>query len=204
MVPAKTHKNRVVAFALASCLTAGGCHNTPPPEAPKKCPPQKITVSILTSSSANPTPTGEPRPVIVHVYQLKNDERLFNASFEQMWHEDKETLTDDVIHTDQLEMYPATRQDLHFDRVETLQHIAAVALFQEPKGKSWFTSFDLPPLPEPGKCNEQACDEDDDDCATRAANNSHYTFWIDGSKLDDGVEHLDDFPAPGPMKKRSP
>jgi type VI secretion system protein VasD len=190
--------------ALAAALFAGACHTAPPPEAPKKCPPQKITVSVLTSPGANPTPTGEPRPVIVHVYQLKNDERLFNASFDQMWHDDKATLTDDIIHVDQLEMYPATRQDIHFDRAEELQHIGVVALFQEPKGHSWFTSFDLPPLPEPGKCDEKACDEDDDDCATRAAIAPRYSVWLDGSKVDDGVEHLDDYPAPGPMKKRGP
>jgi type VI secretion system protein VasD len=193
-----------LALALFATMCAGACHTVPPPETPKPCPPQQITVSILTSTGVNPTPTGEARPVIVHIYQLKNDERLFNASFDQMWHDDKATLTDDILHIDQLEMYPATRQDVHFERIEALQHIAAVALFQEPKGHSWFTSFDLPPLPEPGKCDQRACEDDDEECSNRAANTSHYTFWLDGSKVDDGVEHLDDFPAVGPMKKRGP
>jgi type VI secretion system protein VasD len=192
----------IVALVLAASLTA--CPSAAPPETPKKCPPQNITVSILASASTNPTPTGQPRPVVVRIYQLKNDSRLFNASFEQIWHEDKATLGDDVVKSDEVEVYPATRADVRFDRAEPVEHVAAVALFQDPKGRSWYSSFDLPPPPEPGKCTEQACEEDDEDCTTRAALASHYAVWIDGSKVDDGVEHLDDFPKPGPMKKRGP
>lgn len=188
-----------LAGALA-CLAA--CATTPPPETPKKCPPQSITVSILASPKVNPTPTGEPRPVVVRIYQLKGDARLFNSKFEQMWHDDKTTLGDDFFKSDEVEIYPGTRADVHFDRVEAVEHVAAVALFQDPTGRSWFSTFDLPPPPEPGKCSEQTCDEDDEDCATRAAQASHYAFWLDGSKLDDGVEHLDEFPKPGPMNKK--
>jgi type VI secretion system protein VasD len=190
----------VVAFGSVVACT----HAAPPAEAPKKCPPQSITVSILASPSANRTPDGAPRPVVVRIYQLKNDERLFNASFEQMWHEDKATLADDMVKVDELEVYPATRADIHFDRPEPVQHLAAVVLFQEPKGRSWVSSVDLPPPPEPGKCDQRSCDEDDDDCTMSAANAPRYAFWVEGSKVDDGVEHLDEFPKPGPMKKRTP
>jgi hypothetical protein len=98
-----------------------------------------------------------------------------------------------------------TSQDPGLQALKEAYLSSADTKFQDPKGRSWFSSFDLPPPPEPGKCNEQACDEDDEDCATRAAQASHYAFWLDGSKLDDGVEHLEEFPKPGPMnKKRGP
>ena len=70
-----------VASALDGCT-----HTTTPAEAPKKCPPQNVTVSILASQATNPTATGQPRPVVVRLYQLKDDERLYGAAFEQMWH----------------------------------------------------------------------------------------------------------------------
>jgi type VI secretion system protein VasD len=201
-------KKPLSALALALVLLAcGGA--TPPPELPKKCPPQTVTVSLLAAASVNPTPNGAPRPVVVRIYQLKNDARLYNASFEQIWHDDKNALGEDVAKVDEVEIYPGTRLDVKFDRSEPVQHLAAVALFQEPKGRSWFSSFDLPPPPEPGKCDAQACseddDEDEDECATRAAGTGHYSFWLDGSKVDDGVEHLEEFPKVGPMtKKRGP
>lgn len=197
---------RVVSLAsLPALVTFVACAGAvPPPEAPKKCPPQTVTLSLLASPSINPTSNGAARPVVVRVYQLKNDSRLFNAAFEDVWHDDKTTLGDDIVKIDEVEVYPATRADVKFERTEPVQHVAAVALFQEPKGRSWFSIFDLPPPPEPGKCDKAACssDEDDDDCETRASDTGHYSFWIDGSKVDDGVEHLDDFQKVGPMTKK--
>jgi type VI secretion system protein VasD len=191
--------------ALASFVALVACPGTaPPPATPKKCPPQTVTLSLLASASINPTSNGSPRPVVVRVYQLKNDERLYNAAFEQVWHDDKTSLGDDVVKVDEVEIYPGTRADVKFERSEAVQHVAAVALFQDPKGRSWFSIFDLPPPPEDGKCDKQACtpDDDDDDCLTRASDTGHYSFWLDGSKVDDGVEHIDDFQKVGPMTKK--
>ena len=190
---------------LATVATVAACAGTvPPPETPKKCPPQSVVLSLLASPSINPTPNGSPRPVVVRVYQLKNDARMYNAAFEDVWHDDKTALGDDIVKMDEVQLYPASRQDVKFERSEPVQHVAAVALFQEPKGRSWVSVFDLPPPPEPGKCDKQACtpEDDDDDCVTRASDTGHYSFWIDGSKVDDGVEHLDDFPKVGPMTKK--
>ncbi len=188
--------------AFVSLAVLAACAGTvPPPEAPKKCPPQTVTLSLLASPTINPTSTGSPRPVVVRVYQLKNDARLYNAAFEDVWHDDKTALADDVVKVDEVQLYPASRQDVKFERAEPVQHVAAVALFQEPKGRSWFSVFDLPPPPDPGKCDKQACtpEDDDDDCEARASDTGHYSFWLDGSKVDDGVEHLDDFQKVGPM-----
>lgn len=192
--------------ALAALLAAAACAGTTPEaKAPEKCPDQTVTVSILASPSVNPTPNGQPRAIVVRVYQLKNDARLFNATFDQVWKADKDTLGDDVVKTDEMLVYPATRADLTFTRPEAVQHIAVVALFQNPQGRSWFTSMDLPPVPEAGKCGPKACDSEDEDCSARSVAAPRLPFWLDASKVDDGVEHLDDFPKPGPMKgKKGP
>jgi type VI secretion system protein VasD len=152
----------------------------------------------------NPTPEGAPRPVVVRLYQLKSDVRLYNASFDQIWHDDKSVLGEDLAKREEVELYPSTRADLRFDRTPEIAHVAAVALFQQPRGRSWFSVFDLPPPPEAGKCDARACagSEDPEDCATRAAETGHYAFWIEASKVDDGIEHLDDFPRVGPMTRR--
>jgi type VI secretion system protein VasD len=190
-----------LAILVAMLVACGG--STPAPEAPKPCPPQDVTISLLASPAVNPTPTGQPRPVVIRIYQLKNDARLYNAPFEKIWHDDKNTLGEDLFKVDEIEVYPATRTDIRFGRAQGVDHIAAVALFQDPKGRSWFSSFDFPAPPESGKCDQLACaEEEDDDCATRAAQAAHYSFWLDGSKVDDGIEHLDDFPRQGAMKKR--
>ncbi|WP_394822138.1 type VI secretion system lipoprotein TssJ [Pendulispora albinea] len=197
-------RQTAAAAALAMGIGFVGCGGgqaaAPPPAAPAKCEPQHITVSVLASPMINPTDEGSARPVVVRVYQLKGDTRLYNATFEQIWHEDKTTLADDLVKVDEVQAYPATRKDLKFDRAEGVEYVAAVALFHNPKGKTWYTTFDLPPLPEPGKCN--TCE--DEDCTERPVQNAELAYWIDGSKVDDGVDHLDQFPAAGgPMKKKA-
>ena len=183
---------------LAAC---GG--STPPAKAPGKCAPQNITVSILSSPAINRSPEGEPRPVVVRLYQLKAEPRLYNASFEQIWKEDKGTLADDLVSAQDVQVYPGMRTDVKFVRPPTVNHVAAVALFSSPAGRAWFSSLDLPPTPEDGKCGPEACAPGDEECANASFQNPHIVYWVDGSKIDDGVEHLDDFPAPGKMKAKN-
>ena len=186
----------LVGLALAGC---GGA--APPPKGPEKCPEQTVTVSLLASPAVNPAAGGAARAVVVRVYQLKSDARLVNATFEQIWKDDKATLGDDLVKEDELLVYPATRADLSFVRAEPVEHLAAVALFRSPQGRSWVASMDLPPVPEAGKCGPAACDPEDDDCHARSVATPHLAFWLDASKVDDGVEHADDFPKPGAMKR---
>jgi type VI secretion system VasD/TssJ family lipoprotein len=186
-----------VLLAASACASA-----TPEAKAPEKCPDQNVTVSILASPAVNPTPTGEPRAVVVRMYELKNDARLFNATFDGVWKDDKNTLGDDIVKSEEQLVYPGTRADFTFARPEPVEHVAVVALFQNPQGRSWFTSMDLPPIPEAGKCGAKACGAEDEDCSARSVVAPRLAFWLDGSKVDDGVEHLDDFPKIGPMKGR--
>jgi type VI secretion system protein VasD len=185
---------------VAVCVLLGCASAVPPPKAPEKCPPQTLSLSFLASRRINPTPDGQPRPLVVRVYELKEDARLLNANFEQIWHDDKATLAEDLIKMEEVQVYPSRRVDLKVDRTDAINHIAAVALFQEPKSRSWISTIDLPPLPEAGKCGAAACTDDDEDCLNMSVQNPRFAFWIDDTKIDEGVDHMDQFPTPGPMK----
>jgi type VI secretion system protein VasD len=184
-------------------LAALACTKPPPPKAPEKCQPQTITLSFLASAHINPSADGQPRPLIVRVYELKGDERLLNASFDQVWHEDKATLAEDLVKVQDVQLYPATRVDLKLERTDTVNHLAAVALFREVKARSWLTTIDLAPVPEAGKCGPAACTDDDEDCMNVSVQNPRFAFWIDTTKIDEGMDHADEFPVVGPMKGRA-
>lgn len=193
----------LVASVAASAEYFGCASAAVPPKAPEKCQPQTISLSFLASPSINPTPEGQPRPVVVRVYELKADERLLNATFEQIWHDDKAVLAEDIVKVQEVQVYPATRVDLKLERAPPVNHIAAVALFREVKSHSWLTTVDLPPVPEAGKCGPAACTDDDEDCLNVSVQNPRFAFWVDSSKIDEGMDHTDDYPQPGPMKARA-
>jgi type VI secretion system protein VasD len=186
----------VVALLVSACGAS-----LPAAKAPEKCPSQSITVSVLASPTTNRTPEGEGRPVVVRLYQLKADSRLYNAPFERVWKDDKATLADDVVASQEVEVYPGTRTDVKFERPPTVNHVAGVALFSNPTGHAWFASLDLPPVPEPGKCGA-ACPAGDEECESANVQTPHFVYYLDGSKIDDGVEHLDEYPTVGPMKSK--
>ncbi len=197
--------HRVVrrASVLTTAIALSGCGAAPAvAKAPEKCGPQVVTVSILTSPRVNPTPSGEPRAVVVRLYQLKSDVRLSNARFEQVWRNDKTTLGDELVKVDEQEVYPGSRVDVKFDRSEAVQNIAAVALFQNPQGRSWVTGAELPPVSTDGACDAPACDDADEACRARGVAAPRLSFFLDGNKIDDGVEHLDEFPTVGSIRGR--
>ncbi len=189
----------LVFVALVLVSIAGCAAATPTPRAPEKCPAQGLTISILSSRSINRAPEGEPRPVVVRLYALKSDTRLSNASFEKVWKDDKATLGEDVVSVQEIEVYPGARIDMKLERAPAVNHVAAVALFANPTGKAWSASLDLPPVPEPGKCGA-SCASDDDECLASSAATAHLVYYVDGSKIDDGVEHLEEYPAVGKLK----
>ncbi len=174
-----------------------------PVKEPKKCDLQIVTLTVIASPVINPTTeTGAARPVQLRIYQLTSDVRIQNASFEQIWKKDKETLQDDLVKVDELPIYPDTRTEVKFERDESAQVVVGVALFRNPKGKSWFTTFELPPSPAKGQaCGLGAgggeCKEGETCDAGGPILNPRFSIWIDGTLIEQGDDHLDDVPADG-------
>lgn len=182
--------------SLAFAALAGCAGSPPAAKAPERCPAQHVTVSVLASRRLNPTASGEPRSVVVRVYQLRSDVHLSNATFERLWHDDKATLGEDLVKVDERTVYPGERSDVSFDRADGIDHVAAVALFQSPQGRRWTSDLELPPTPAPGAC-AAACEDDDEGCDARAIAAPHLSFYLDTNTVADGAEHLDEYPARG-------
>ena len=177
------------AVLLAAAATIASCFGAPTvPPAVTKCDMQTVSMNIVASATINPTLEGEARPVQMRIYQLKDDVRLQSADFEAVWKDDVKALATDIIKRDELFVYPATRTDLKFDRDPNALHVVGVALFRNPKGRSWYVSFDLPPPPGKGDCRVPGCEGPD--CGLNP--NPKFAVWVDQTRVDDGGGHLDD------------
>ena len=157
---------------------------------------------MVSSPVINPTVAGEARPVQLRIYQLKIDTVLQNATFEQIWKDDKKTLGEDLVKVDELPIYPQSRTEVKFERDDSASVVVGVALFRNPKGKSWFTTFELPPAPSKGEaCGLAAKCEDPSKCDAGPPKGPElrpkFSLWIDGTVIEAGDDHLDDVPADG-------
>jgi type VI secretion system protein VasD len=189
------------AVFVSTCAFAGflavvpACRDVVAVQPAKRCELQIVTLDVIAAKSINPTAEGDPRPVQLRIYQLASDVRMQNAAFEEIWKHDADTLRDDLIKVDELSVFPESRTEVRFERDQAAQAVVVVALFRNPKGRSWFTSFELPPAPGKGTCG-MPCEGDD--CGDAGPKlDPRFAVWIEGTRVDNGDEHLDEAPAPG-------
>lgn len=181
-------------LGLATTLTtivSCGSQTILPVKEGKKCEIQVVSLSVIASPTINPTTEGETRPVQMRIYQLKDDVKLQAATFDQIWKEDAQVLGQDIIKRDEVFVYPNTRTDVKFDRAPEASHIVGAALFRNPKGKSWYMAFELPPGPGKGDClTPPGPDCPDGKCGFNP--NPKFSLWVDQTRVDDGADHLAD------------
>lgn len=197
-----------ITAAFAS-ITAGvliACSNGQtilPIKEPDNCKQQIIGMSIVASERLNPTECGDSRPVQLRIYQLKTDIRLQNASFDEIWKDDKKTLADDLVKVDEMSIYPDTRTEVKFERDDSALIVAAIALFRDHRGRSWYTTFELPPPAGKGNCGMPKCADGSCADAGRVGNelSLKYSLWLFDRRVESGEDHLDDYPDGGKIKE---
>jgi type VI secretion system protein VasD len=178
-------------LALSSCAPAA------PAAAPKPCDVQVVTLNIYAADNINPNERGNPRPVLVKLYQLKNDVRMENATYDEILLKDKETLAEDFAKVDELEVFPNDLVQVKFERMKEASVLAGVALFHSPKGTSWKTFYAFPPTPAEGAaCGAAAKDAGAPSADARTA------FFIESTKIDNGSQFDESmFPNANPVRK---
>lgn len=184
-----------IAVAALGISVIPGCSSTPAPEAPAPCDVQIVTLNIYAADNINPNETGNPRPVVVRLYQLKGDVRLLNASYDDVLLKDKEVLADDIMKVDEVGVFPNDLVEVKFERIKEASFLAGVALFHSPKGQSWKTFYEFPLLPGEANCGGRSSDGGAE-ADPRAA------FYIESTKIDNGSQFDETmFPNASPTKK---
>lgn len=174
-----------VAAGIVAVGLALGCGSPPPAKVakPKLCELKQLKASVITSARVNLSEEREARPVQLRIYQLKNDTRFLNARFDGVWRDDAATLGDDLLKVDEVPVYPNSRIELRVEREGEARFLVAAALFRNPKGRSWFTSFEFP------EASTEFCENDSGEATT-----PEFFVWVEDTRVEDGSAHADEFP----------
>jgi type VI secretion system protein VasD len=160
-------------------VVAAGCTPAVAPVQPvQDCKPPDVALTLIASKNINRDDDGQARPVQVRMYQLKTDTRILNATFEELWKDDKTTLGEDLVKVDEFPMFPDTRSDTRFKADNSARFLVAVALFRTPRGRSWFTEYEMP-VSTKGHC---------------APSPLEFAVYIDQTRIDEGSDHIDEYP----------
>jgi type VI secretion system protein VasD len=206
MLLPRPRPRKLIAFALlglacggVAAVSASGC--TPvPAAAPKPCDIQIVTLNLYAADNINPNEKGNPRPVVIRLYQLKNDVRMENATYDEILLKDKEVLQDDMLKMDELSIYPNDLVQVKFERIKEASVLAGVALFHSPKGTSWKTYYTFPPLPSDAASCGRGGDAGAD--GGKGESDPQTAFFVESTKIDNGSQFDESmFPNSTSMRK---
>ncbi|WP_231511720.1 type VI secretion system lipoprotein TssJ [Chondromyces apiculatus] len=169
-------------LGAGSAIWAMGCASAPPPEVPEPCDVQMVTLNLYAADNINPNENGNPRPVVVRLYQLKSDVRLENAKYDDVLLKDKDVLQEDIAKMDEVEVFPNDLVEVKFERIKEASHLAGVALFHSPKGNSWKTFYEFPLPPGEAQCGGRG-----DDAAAPMAD-PRVAFFVESTRIDNGAQ----------------
>ena len=155
----------------------------PPAVAPAPCDKQVVTLDIYAADNINPNESARPRPVVVRLYQLQNDVRMLNAQYDDILLHDKDTLGTDMMKVDEVEVFPNDLVEVKFERIPEASVLCGAAMFHQPRGQSWKTFYEFPPMPNAPSCGEAAADAGEPQATPKTA------FFVVESKIDNGSQY---------------
>lgn len=185
--PALRHRRSGLFFLGALALSCGG---QPKAKEPEPCDKQTLHAFVLATAHINPEENGEPRPVMLRLYQVKTDIPFRNASFDEIWKSDEEKLGSNLLSKEELPIYPDSKKALVFERNPEAAYIVAAGLFRSPKGQQWFSSFELPPPPGEEACGAKCAEGG---CSQEPILNPELFIRVDGIRVEDGSGYAEEF-----------
>lgn len=116
---------------LASLLAA--CSSAPPPPPP----PTVLQLHFLASSELNPSPSGDPAPVRVRLYELKSATNFTRADFFTLIDKPESALGNDLVAHDELLLRPSDQKETTRTLDEATKFFAIVVGYRDLDHAIW-------------------------------------------------------------------
>ncbi|MET1413051.1 type VI secretion system lipoprotein TssJ [Roseibium sp. HPY-6] len=119
----------------ALLLSQAACSRTPPPT--------PIKIDLQADEFINPNENGDPAPVVVRVYQLKEVTAFEGAEYFDLADDDKKVLGGDLIGVQEFELTPGETKDFNRDVSSEATHIGVIASFRDIDSAQWRDTIEL-------------------------------------------------------------
>lgn len=131
---------RTVAIALgAACLMLAACKSPPPPPKPPK--PQVVKLTIAISPDANPDAQHRPSPIVLRVYQLKDDAAFKDADFFALFDKEQGVLGGSLISREEFELAPGQQKVIDYQLSLDARFVGVAAAFRDISNSVWRTEI---------------------------------------------------------------
>ena len=118
--------------ALIAFAALAGCAGPPKP-----LPPTIVQIALSADSGVNPDARGRASPVVVRVFELKTLATFNAADFFSLWDREKETLGEDLVAREELQLRPGDQKKLDRTLPPETRHIGVIAAYRDLERAKW-------------------------------------------------------------------
>jgi len=128
----RTLRAMPIAYFLAACAALAACSAAPP-----KPQPVNVKLSIAVSADVNPDAQNRPSPIVIRIYQLKEDAAFKGADYFALYDKEAATLTATLVSREELELAPGERHAADFSISPDIRFIGVVAAYRDIRNAEW-------------------------------------------------------------------
>ncbi|NUU38165.1 type VI secretion system lipoprotein TssJ [Pseudomonas sp. C2B4] len=97
----------------------------------------KLNLKLTGSDQLNPDLNGRPSPIVVRLYELKHPVAFENADFFSLYERARESLTPDLVTSEELELRPGETVDLKLSVEEGSRYVGVLAAYRDLPETKW-------------------------------------------------------------------
>jgi type VI secretion system protein VasD len=117
-------------LAIVACVALAACAGAPPK-------PAKAQLSISASTAVNPDADGRPSPVVVRLYQLKDDAAFGGADFFAIFDKEEATLAASLLSREEFVLAPGDARMVELQVSPEARFLGVAAAFRDIRNAAW-------------------------------------------------------------------
>lgn len=115
---------------------------------PKPKEPIRLEMTVAAKADVNPDDRGRAAPIVVRLYELKNDNAFKAADFFTLQTQEKTVLGDDVVKRDEVQLRPGDHQTIVRRPDPATTAIGVIAAYRDLPNSVWRTVYTMPIAPD--------------------------------------------------------
>jgi type VI secretion system protein VasD len=115
---------------LAAALLGSACASHPPKPAPAR-------LTVTARADLNPDASGRPSPVVLRIFQLKDDAAFKDADFFALFDKEQATLAASLIDRQEFELAPGDSRTVDFPVSGDAKFLGVLAAFRDIRNADW-------------------------------------------------------------------
>lgn len=131
----QTLRTMSMGFLLATYGALVACSSPPPPKPPPQ--PVKVKLTLAASADVNPDAQNRPSPIVVRIYQLKDDAGFKDADYFALYDKEAATLTAALVSRVEFELAPGEKHTADYSVSPDTRYIGVAAAYRDIRNAQW-------------------------------------------------------------------